>query len=178
MSNRLKQSSDRIMDDKKNLGFTRTHVLIVALIAVFAIVGVVLWLLLRPKEPANNRVVTEANIDNIEADIQKTINDGMFNARMNTKWVFKDSHSTSTNAYVANSELNRRPIYFDIILDGTGETIFTSPKMAVGTKLQNLTLDCELEAGTYPATVLYHLLNEDDSENSSVGIAVTLTIQN
>lgn len=176
MSNRLKQSSDMVMEDKQGVGFQRTHALIIVLIAVLAVVGVVLWLLLRPEASPNNRVVSEANIDSIETDIQKQINEGMFNARMNTSWTFENSHSVSKNAYVANSELNNHAIYFDIILDDTEEIIFTSPKMEVGTKLENLTLDTDLAAGTYHATVLYHLLNEDDSESSSVGISVELHI--
>lgn len=176
MSKRLKQSSDMVMEDKRGAGFQKTHALIIILIAVLAVVGVVLWLLLRPEASPNNRVVSEANIDSIEADIQKKIDEGMFNARMNTSWTFENSHSVSKNAYVANSELNSHAVYFDIILDDTGKTIFTSPKMDVGTKLENLTLDTDLAAGTYSATVLYHLLNEDDSESSSVGIAVTLHI--
>lgn len=178
MSKRLKQSSDLVMEDKRGAGFQKTHALIIMLIAVLAVVGVVLWLLLRPEASPNNRVVSEANIDGVETDIQKSIDEGMFNARMNTSWTFENSHSASKNAYVANSELNTHAVYFDIVLDDTKETIFTSPKMAVGTKLENLTLDCDLAAGTYSATVLYHLLNDDDSESSSVGIAVTIRILN
>jgi hypothetical protein len=102
----------------------------------------------------------------------------MFNARMNVDWTFDSSHSTSSDAYVANSEINSHVIYFEIILDDSGDTIYTSPNMAINTKLQNLTLDCDLAAGDYPATCMYHLLNDDGSEFSQVGVAVTVHILN
>jgi hypothetical protein len=172
------RDSEEIMNSSNGKSNKRGVVIAVVVALLVIIVGTVIWLLLRPTESANNVVVTEDNAETIASDLQQTVAEGMFNARMNVNWTFENSHSTSSNAYVANSEMNDHVIYFEIILDDTDEVIFTSPNMAVNTKLQNLTLDCDLDAGTYSATCMYHLLNDDGSEYSKVGVAVTLNILN
>lgn len=170
------RESDEIIGSSKKSENKRLPILIIIIILLVIIAGVVIWLLLRPTDSGNNRIVRGDNFDEVMGDLQQTVAEGMFNARMNVEWTFENSHATSKDAYVANSEINNRVIYFEIILDDTNEVIYTSPNMAVNTKLQNLTLDCDLPAGTYPAVCMYHLLNEDGSEYSSVGVDVTINI--
>jgi sensor domain CHASE-containing protein len=172
------RDSEEIIGSSKKSTNKKAVIIVVVVVAVVIIVSVVIWLLLRPEADTSNMVVTAENADQIASDFEETVAEGMFNARMNNDWTFENSHATSTNAYVANSEMNSHIIYFEIILDDTNEVIYKSPNMAVNTKLQNLTLDCDLAAGTYGATCLYHLLNDDGSEYSSVGVAITINILN
>ena len=173
------QTANNVIQGNAGKKSAKSRVMVILLVLVIAVMAVIFWFLLKPKEKEpSNFIVTEDNKDTIRQDLQKKTAEGMFEVRMNTEWTFRDSASASENAYIANAQSNTRTIYFDIIVDATEEKVFTSPLIPVGSRLKNLTLDKELEPGTYPATVLYHLVDDNGEEVSSVAIAVSLTIQN
>lgn len=147
-----------------------------AFIVLLAVIGVLLYIIFKP-EPVRSNVVTKEDVETAAIDLQEKVRDGMFKMTMNNQWVFPDSSSPSSNAYVSNSEKNRKPFYFDLLLGDTKEVIYSSPTLPVGTKLEEITLEKELAAGTYSAVVQYHLLDEDGNTTSSVGATVTLTIE-
>lgn len=147
------------------------------IVVLVAVIGVLVYMLFfKPEKQENNMIVTEGDADVVIDELSKKVSEGMFEVKMNTIWSFKDSASPSTDAYLANAAGNTRTIIFDIVLNDTGETVFTSSKIPVGSKIQNLTLDKQLAAGSYPASVKYHLLDEEDQEVSSLAVTVTLNI--
>jgi hypothetical protein len=125
-------------------------------------------------------VLDENSGAEIMDQMREEVAEGMFECQMSMTWSFADGKSASEDAYVANSTNNTHPIYFDVILDGTEDVIYSSPVMPVGTELTGFKLDKELEAGTYEATVMYNLLKDTESQEviSSAGFVVTINILN
>lgn len=165
----------------------KTLLIVLAFVVLLSVIGALVYLLLVKKEPevpaaagrnASVTVVTEDNAGLVFEDLQKKVADGMFRMRMTTDWAFETGSSASSNAYVANAETNTKTIYFVVTLDETGEVLFTSPDIPVGSKVEKFKLDKELPVGSHTATLQYHLLDNEGNEVSSVGVAITLNIQN
>ncbi len=169
-------------------------ILILFAIIVVALLAVIVFLLTRKPEVADNpevqpgrevsesvrTVVDESEAEDIMAQMREEVAEGMFECKMSMEWSFKDGASESKDAYVANSANNTHPIYFDVILDESGEVIYSSPVLPVGTDLTNIKLDKELPAGEYTATVMYTLIKdvETQEEISTAGFVVTIKILN
>ena len=95
---------------------------------------------------------------------------------MNSTWNFPSGDAPSENAYVENATTNTNPVYFDVVRDDTGETIYESPILPVGSHLENFELDTVLDAGTYDCVMTYHLLDEEEQEISTLQITVQVVI--
>lgn len=129
------------------------------------------------KEP--NVVVTPDNVQQMlaEREEKERIPVGSYEVNMNNNWTFPDSKSASTDAYVGNSINNSNVIYFTIALKGSEEDFYTSPYIPVGSQLENVTLDCDLAAGTYDTVLTYHLVDDEYQELSSVSVALEIIIE-
>lgn len=96
----------------------------------------------------------------------------------NTEWTFPDGSSPSIDATVGNDAENESSVYFDVIVDETGETVFSSPILEIGAQIENFTLDKALEKGDYVCTVVYHLVDEEQNELTSVNVGTTIHVLN
>lgn len=147
------------------------------------LVGVLMYTLLGSKASdakTFNQVVTPDNIGEILAavnDADKTRPDS-YEVYMNTTWTFPDANTPSTDAIVGNRKTNTRTVYFTIALKESSQMVYKSPYIPVGSDLKNIVLDEKLGAGTYPAVITYHLVDDDLNEVSSVAVNMTLSIQN
>jgi len=101
-----------------------------------------------------------------------------YTVTQNSDWSFSDGETASTNAFVENDKENETPIYFDVIVDETGETVYSSPILELGAVLDNIKLDVDLDAGAYPCTVVYHLVDENQETLTTVNVGVNLLIEN
>ena len=156
-------------------------VLTLSILVIVGLVVAVIYLLNKPQEtPVTSEtratIVTPENVDEVKEREKVTL--GYYSCKMNVDWNFKDSSSPSYNAYVANSENNNNTVYFDLNLDETGELLYSSPYIPVGSELNEISLNASLKAGDYPATVTYHLVDEAKKETSTVSVAVTLHVEN
>ena len=80
---------------------------------------------------------------------------------------------------IVNETVNRYPQQVVITRNDTGETIYTSAAIPVGSKIAADTLDVELEAGTYECTAMFHSLDPDTGAIlGSAGANITITVQN
>jgi hypothetical protein len=61
-------------------------------------------------------------------------------------------------------------------LDKKDDVLYTSPTIPVGSELKGLKLDKELSAGNYDAVVVYHLVDENDKEVSSVAFTIVIHV--
>jgi hypothetical protein len=95
---------------------------------------------------------------------------------MNVDWTFDAWDAPSRNAYVANSENNKRTVYFTVSLAETNEIVYTSPDIPVGSQLTNFALDRNPGAGEHAAVVTYRLLDDEGNELSNVAVSVILRI--
>lgn len=151
-------------------------IVLVVVIAIIVIIALVLILTRQaPDTDRRNVVVTPDNVDEILANMQK-VEPGTYEVTMNTTWHFDSGSSASTDAYVENSTANSNDVYFDIVRSDTGETIFASPIIPVGSHLENITLDKPLDAGEHKCILTYHLLDEAGDPVSSVDIYVTIVV--
>jgi len=123
-------------------------------------------------------VMDERNVNDMVRELEEKVREGMYDVKMNMDWTFPNGEAASENAYVANSEANTHPVYFDITLDD-GTLIYTSPMIPVGSAVDSIKLDTPLEAGDYSSVCTYHLLKseEDPSELSTVSVAVRITVK-
>jgi type II secretory pathway pseudopilin PulG len=167
-------------------------VIVLLVIILLVLVGVVAFLLGRDKgrsEESENRrqvqssvrtIQDENDAANVVQQMKEEVAEGYFECKMSMAWTFPDGESESPDAYIANSENNSHPIIFDIYLTDTEELLYSSPVLPVGSDIKNLKLDKALPAGTYNATVMYSLIEDETSQKviSSAGFIVTITVLN
>jgi hypothetical protein len=122
-------------------------------------------------------VVNEENASSIKEWAETPVQDASYTVSMNMEWNFPDGKSASTDAYVENYETNRRTVYFDVTLADTNEVVYSSPFIPVKATLDGFKLDTELPAGTYPAIVTYHLVDDDYEEITTVALNITINIE-
>jgi hypothetical protein len=122
-------------------------------------------------------VVAEENASSIKEWAETPVEDGYYRVQMNMKWDFPDGESPSSNAYVANAETNTRTVYFDLTLNDTNELLYSSPFIPVTAKLDEITLNRDLEKGEYPAMVTYHLVDDNLEEITTVSINIILNVE-
>lgn len=159
---------------------SRLTIILISIIAVLLIVmGIVIYFLLHKDEKNDTKddrptVVTQDNVDEVIADMDKPIDDGTYEVTMNTDWLF---NSDTSNAYVENSTNNTRTVYFDVNLADTGELVYSSPYIPVGEKIQNFVLDSKLSPGKYNGLVTYHLVDDNKKEVSNLSVTVTFQVK-
>lgn len=168
-------------------GLTGKHVaLIVGSLAVVCAAVVTVVMLTRPADtpppvttPTGNLVVDENNVETIGDEVQEKVDQGMFETHMNTTWSFPDGTSPSTDAVMGNAASNNYPFWFEVTLKDTGEVVYSSSLLPVGTVMKEIVLSQDLDAGTYAAVVSIHLVDENDEPiESSAGFNITLIVEN
>lgn len=161
-------------------------VVIVGLVAAVAVMG---SLLLNRSEPVvrqeeeelpaqRSMLVTEDNLDEVISELEQTPPANVpqyFTANMNSTWNFPDGQ-TSADAYVGNYIGNETPLYFDVSLTDTGETVFESPVIPLGSQLNGITLNRILDDGVYSGDLVYHLIDENQRTLTTVTMSVTLIV--
>lgn len=162
-----------VEEEKKEKKNKKKKIIIVAIICTIAVVGIILYFILNKEE--GGLVIDDSNLADVEEQLAETVADGMFEINMNTTWNFPNGESASSDAYVANGNANKYPISFEILLDGT-EVVYSSTVIPVGKQIKEIALDKDLPAGSYQAVCMYHLLNEDGTDNSSCGVNIALNI--
>ena len=131
-------------------------------------------------EDKRNVVVNNENLEEVLNEMKEEdfVPIGTYQATMSSNWVFADGKAASDNAYVENVAANRHDVYFDIMLSDTKERIYASPVLPIGSHLKAITLDKDLDAGTYDCIVEYHLVDEEQNTLGTVNFALTIIIQN
>lgn len=154
----------------------------IVLILVIA-VAVLMFLLLRKEETKpETYTMNQENYQQILEDMDVEVKEGYFETYMNTEWTFPDGASETTDAILGNSPNNTKPIRCEIQLEETGEVVYRTGVLPVGTVLDPFKLDKDLEAGTYNAVCMVYLLDEAENgaytDYSSAGFNITIIIEN
>ena len=110
----------------------------------------------------------EADLDVIVDNLNEKVEAGMINISMNTAPVFSDGTSAG-NLMIVNESCNNYPQIVVITRNDTGEEIYRSGGIPVGSKIEAAPLATDLPAGTYECTAMFH--NVDPTTGDSLGCA-------
>lgn len=106
--------------------------------------------------------------EEIEARLNEKVAEGMINISANTAPIFEDGASEG-NLMLVNESINNYPQMVQIVRNDTGEQIYESGAIAVGSKIERARLDVVLPAGTYECTAYFH--NLDPESGAIIGTA-------
>ena len=110
----------------------------------------------------------EADTDKIIASLNEKVEEGMINISMNTSPNFKDG-TAEGNLMIVNEGINRYPQVVEITRNDTGEMIYKSGAIPVGSKIEHAKLNTDLPAGTYDCTAMFY--NVDLNTGNYLGCA-------
>lgn len=125
-------------------------------------------------------LVTEENVEEIVEQMQEEefVPPGYYTVTQNYTWHFPTGTEASTDAHVANLPENTNDVYFDLFLASDEENpIYQSPVIPLGAVLENFKLDTALDAGTYDCIMVYHLVDSNQNEVSTVSMTVTVVVE-
>ena len=115
--------------------------------------------------------------EEIAERLNQKVSEGMINISMNTAPYFEDGKAEG-NVMIVNESINNYPQQVDFIRNDTGEQIYQSKAIPVGSKIERAALDVELPAGTYECTAMFHNLDPDSGAIiGTAGAIITITIQ-
>ena len=116
--------------------------------------------------------------EEIAEKLNEKVAEGMINISMNTAPIFEDG-SSEGNLMLVNESINNYPQKVQIVRNDTGEQIYESGAIAVGSKIERARLGVVLPAGTYKCTAYFHNLDPETGEIiGTAGAIITITIKN
>ena len=116
--------------------------------------------------------------EEIAEKLNEKVAEGMINISMNTAPYFENGASEG-NVMIVNESINNYPQKVQIVRNDTGEQIYESDAIAVGSKIERARLDVDLPAGTYECTAYFHNLDpESGAIIGTAGAIITITIKN
>ena len=115
--------------------------------------------------------------EEIAEKLNEKVAEGMINISMNTAPYFEDGKAEG-NVMIVNESINLYPQQVEFIRNDTGEQIYQSNAIPVGSKIERAALDVELPAGTYECTAMFHNLDPETGDIiGTAGAIITITIQ-
>ena len=116
--------------------------------------------------------------EEIAEKLNEKVAEGMINISMNTAPYFEDGKAEG-NVMIVNESINNYPQQVEFIRNDTGEHIYQSKAIPVGSKIERAALDVELPAGTYECTAMFHNLDPETGDIiGTAGAIITITIKN
>ena len=116
--------------------------------------------------------------EEIAERLNQKVEEGMINISMNTAPYFENG-AAEGNIMIVNESINNYPQQVEFIRNDTGEQIFQSKAIPVGSKIERAALDVELPAGTYECTAMFHNLDPVSGEIiGTAGAIINITIKN
>ena len=99
--------------------------------------------------------------EEIQAELDKIVEEGMFNISIASVVVFADGQSEG-EARIENIAANRYNMGVAITLDESGEVLYTSKGLKPGQYIETIRLDRDLPAGEYQATALFTAYTQEE----------------
>ena len=116
--------------------------------------------------------------EEIAEKLNEKVAEGMINISMNTAPYFEDGKAEG-NVMIVNESINNYPQKVQIVRNDTGEQLYESGAIAVGSKIERAKLDAALPAGTYECTAYFHNLDPETGEIiGTAGAIINITIKN
>ena len=115
--------------------------------------------------------------EEIQAELNRVVDEGMFNISINSNPVYKSGTSRGS-VKIENVPSNRYLMQVDITLDDTGETVYKTGLIEPNHYIQTAKLDKFLEKGEYSATATFNAYEKESKEYVGTAAAkILLTIQ-
>ena len=116
--------------------------------------------------------------EEIAEKLNEKVAEGMINISMNTAPYFENG-AADGNLMIVNESINNYPQKVQIVRNDTGEQIYESNAIPVGSKIERAKLDVELPAGSYECTAMFHNLDPVSGEIiGTAGAIITITVKN
>ena len=116
--------------------------------------------------------------EEIAERLNQKVEEGMINISMNTAPYFENG-TAEGNLMLVNESINNYPQKVQIVRNDTGEQIYESDAIAVGSKIERARLNVDLSAGTYECTAYFHNLDPETGDViGTAGAIITITIKN
>ncbi len=116
--------------------------------------------------------------EEIQAELNRQVEEGMFNISIASVVEFADGTSPGT-AYIENVPGNRYNMTVEITLDDSGDVVYQSRGLAPDSYIDEIVLEKDLDAGTYPATATFTAYDTESLEEVGKAAAkVSLVIRN
>ena len=116
--------------------------------------------------------------EEIAEKLNEKVAEGMINISMNTAPYFENG-TAEGNLMLVNESINNYPQKVQIVRNDTGEQIYESGAIAVGSKIERAKLDVVLPAGTYECTAYFHNLDPETGDIiGTAGAIINITIKN
>ena len=121
--------------------------------------------------------LTQRSEEEIQAELNKKVAQGMINISMDTSPVF-ESGTAKGNLLIVNSERNNYPQVVYIVRKDTGEEIYRSGGIPVGSKIERAALAVDLPAGTYDCVAYFNSIDAGTGAIlGTAGAEITITVQ-
>ncbi len=116
--------------------------------------------------------------EEIQAELNRIVEEGMLNISIASVIEFEDGASPGV-AYIENVPSNKYVMRVTITLDENGEIVYQSGGIRPDSYIETITLNQDLDAGSYPATATFTAYDPDSLEEVGQAAAkVTLSIAN
>ena len=116
--------------------------------------------------------------EEIAEKLTEKVAEGMITISMNTAPYFENGKAEG-NVMIVNESINNYPQKVQIVRNDTGEQIYESNAIPVGSKIERATLDVTLPAGSYECTAYFHNLDpESGAIIGTAGAVITITVKN
>ena len=116
--------------------------------------------------------------EEIAEKLNEKVAEGMINISMNTAPYFENGKAEG-NVMIVNESINNYPQQVEFIRNDTGEQIYQSNAIPVGSKIERAALDVELPAGSYECTAMFHNLDPETGDIiGTAGAIINITIKN
>ena len=116
--------------------------------------------------------------EEIAEKLNEKVAEGMINISMNTAPYFENG-TAEGNVMIVNEAINNYPQQVEFIRNDTGEQIYQSNAIPVGSKIERAKLDVVLPTGTYECTAYFHNLDPESGEIiGTAGAIITITVKN
>ena len=116
--------------------------------------------------------------EEIAERLNQKVEEGMINISMNTAPYFENG-AAEGNIMIVNESINNYPQQVEFIRNDTGEQIYQSNAIPVGSKIERAKLDVVLPIGTYECTAYFHNLDPESGVIiGTAGAIITITVKN
>ena len=116
--------------------------------------------------------------EEIAERLNQKVEEGMINISMNTAPYFENGKAEG-NLMLVNETVNNYPQMVQIVRNDTGEQIYQSNAIPVGSKIERAALDVEFPAGSYECTAMFHNLDPETGDIiGTAGAIITITVKN